>query len=543
MAVMVGSAARGRLPWVVGLVGVVLVAGLAVLLVWWDRQNEERLLREQTEQAGVVLTVGVNQFLEPLHSIARAADVTDGDRATFDGLAAQLMSGADAQPYSAIVLLDRSGTVLAHRGAPLALDTVGDVDTIAPRTDGAIAIHDLLHTDRTLGFAATSPSADHTVYAERQLSPEPTVRRRTDGPFASLDYAIYLGPTQARDHLLGASTADLPLAAPSTTVVVPYGDQDLLLATSPVHRLGDSLLARLWWIVLAVGLAVTAAIALLLHRVQASRQRALDLARLSEEQHHEQRDIAETLQLELLPQDIAPPPGLHMTTRYWVADTESLIGGDTYDVFRVDDHRWAILVGDVCGKGTEAAALTGLLRHTARTAARFVESPAAVLHAVHVAMAEHRPRTYCTVALMIYRPDDPTGERPGGELTIALGGHPAPLLREPDGSVRAVGRPGTLLGMIEPSLHDTTVRFEPGATLLAYTDGLTDAARGRALTPDDLRASLAPSGDVDAIANGIRQRRSERLAGGSDDTVVLVVAVDGARAAAPEPPESAAVAG
>ena len=538
---MVPRTPRGRLPWVVGLVGVLSFAALAVLLAWWDRQNEERLLREQTEQAGVVLTVGVNQFLQPLEAIARTAEVTDGDVDVFDGLAERLMSGADAQPYSAIVLLDASGDVLSHRGGPLAIHAVGGVDAIRSGAAGTTTIRDLLG-DRTLGFAATSRSGAYTVYAERQLSPEPTVRQRTDGPFASLDYAIYLGDRPATDRLLGSSTADLPLASPSASVTVPYGDQDLLLTTRPDQRLGDSLLAQLWWIVLAIGIAVTLAIVLLLHRLQASRQRALELARLNEAQHQEQRGIAETLQLELLPQDIAPPPGLHMSTHYWVADTASLIGGDTYDVFRIDGGRWAILVGDVCGKGTEAAALTGLLRHTARTAARFVDSPAAVLEAVHAAMAEHRPRTFCTVALMIYRPDDPTGERPGGELTISLGGHPPPVMRDADGTVRSVGRPGTLLGMVEPRLHDTTVRFEPGATLLAYTDGLTDAARGRALTADDLHASLRPSGDVDAVANEIRNRRTARLAGGNDDTVVLVLSVAGTsrRSSVAEPPESAA---
>lgn len=536
-----GTTRRGTLPWVVALVGVALFAVLAILLAWWDRDNEQRLLDEQTDQAGVVMTVSINQFLAPLSSLAEAADATDGDADVFGQLADRIM-GEEALPYSAITLLEPAAdAVVAQRGGPLAIDEAGGLVGVEPPTDGTVGITDLLAVDRTLGFAVESPSRRHVVYAERRLTTDPTVRQRNDGPFANLDYAIYLGATPDSGRLLGASTADLPLDRTTASVVVPYGDSDILIVTSPVQRLGAPLLAHLWWIVLAVGVAVTAAIALLLARLQRSRHRALELARLNELQHLEQRDIAETLQLELLPQGISPPPGLRMATRYWVADTASLIGGDTYDVFRVDDTRWAILVGDVCGKGTEAAALTGLVRHTIRTALLFVDSPADALRAVHTAMADHRPRTYCTAALMIYRPDDPSGDRPGGELTIALGGHPAPLMRTVDGTIRTIGRAGTILGMIEPELHDETLRLDPGSTLLVFTDGLTDAAGGRALTADDLAASLATSRDVDEIANDIRRRRADREAGGMDDTAVLVLALDLDRqpTITSEPPETA----
>lgn len=519
---------RVRLPIAVGAIGTALFTSLALVLAWWDGENEQRLLDEQTAQAGVVLTVSINEFLQPLTSIARTADVTDGDVDVFSDLADQMMSGDGALPYSSIALVDASGdAVLSTRGEPLVIAATGEPSITAP-SDGTVGIHDLLD-DRTLGFATLSPSGRFVIYAERQLSSDPSVRQRSDGPFGSLDYAIYLGDAARDDTLLSASTPDLPLAEPMSSTTVPYGDSDIRLVTTPNGRLGDSLLAHLWWIVWLVGIVVTGVIALLLGHLQASRHRALALARLNEAQHREQRDIAETLQLELLPQDITPPPGLRMATRYWVADTASLIGGDTYDVFQIDERRWAILVGDVCGKGTEAAALTGLVRHTARAAARYSDRPSSVLEAVHAAMAEHRPRTYCTAALMFYEPGAGAGADvgPGGRLTVALGGHPPPLLRTPDGTVRSVGRSGTLLGLIEPVLHDDTVELEPGSTLLAYTDGLTDAAQGRALTVDDLQACLGTSDDVDAIVEEIHRRRASRQAGTSDDTVILVVSVDG----------------
>jgi serine phosphatase RsbU (regulator of sigma subunit) len=521
---------RGSAPWIVAAMGVVLFLVVAGLIRWWDRDNEQRLLQQQTDQAGVVLTVSINQFLDPLGAIAQVAELTDGDPALFDAMASELRSAADPTPYTRMALIDaETGGIEAVAGGPesaLVLDAPA-ISELLGRTDARSArVVDMLDPARTLGFAVAGPTGRMVVYTERELNTDPNVRRRTDGPFGRVDYAIYLGSATDEARLLGASTTGTPLAGTTASTTVDYGDTEILLVTSPIDRLGSPWLGHLWWIVFVVGICVTALTTALLAGMLRSRERALDLAERNDRLHHQQRDIAETLQLELLPQHLSPPPMTRLATRYWVADTASLIGGDFYDSFQIDEHRWGILIGDVCGKGTPAAALTGVVRHTVRTASRFTDSPAAVLRAVHEAVATHQPPTFCTAALMLYTPDTADDPATGGELVISLGGHPPPLHRRGD-RVTALGRTGTLLGMLEPTLHDERVRLDPGDIVLAYTDGLTDAPGGRGLSTDDLADALRSSDDIEQIAADVRRRHAVRAGTQTDDTAVLLLHLAG----------------
>jgi serine phosphatase RsbU (regulator of sigma subunit) len=518
--------------WLVAVGGVVLFLVVAGLIRWWDADNEERLLQQQTDQAGVVLTVSINQFLDPLASMSQVAELTEGDPALFEAMASELRADTDPTPYARMALIDaEAGRIVAVVGgteSSLELGPAGVsrlIDDTEPRSARVI---DLLSEERTLGFAVAGPADRMIVYTERELNADPNVRRRSDGPFGRVDYAIYLGERPDEVRLLGASTASTPLSGTIASTSVDYGDSTILLQTRPIDRLGSPLLGSLWWIVLLVGFGVTALTTWLLARLQRSRQRALDLADLNAHLHQEQRDIAETLQLELLPQQLSHPPGSLLATRYWVADTAALIGGDFYDAFQIDERRWGILIGDICGKGTAAAALTGVVRHTVRTASRFIDSPAGVLLAVHDAVAVHEPPTFCTAAFMIYTPDHaPDGARAGtgGELVVALGGHPAPLVRSGD-HVTAVGRAGTLLGMVEPRVHDERIRIEPGDIVLAYTDGLTDAPGGRGLSDDDLADVLASADEIEQIAADLRHRRGLRPGTVTDDTALLILQLD-----------------
>ena len=181
-----------------------------------------------------------------------------------------------------------------------------------------------------------------------------------------------------------------------------------------------------------------------------------------------------------------------------------------------------ICIGDVCGKGIEAAALTGLARHTLRAAARHSGSPADVLHAVHDALHEHQPVTFCTACFAFMSPMD------GGRyrIDLALGGHPQPLLRRGDGSVEAVGTMGMLLGMLEPTLATTVIEVVPGDTLVFYTDGLTDAPANKAVSVDELSSLLRADGDqqIEQLADSIRAlKRGRRPHGSDDDTAILIL--------------------
>jgi serine phosphatase RsbU (regulator of sigma subunit) len=243
---------------------------------------------------------------------------------------------------------------------------------------------------------------------------------------------------------------------------------------------------------------------------------ATDNARL----YQERSRVARTLQQRLLPPAIPVIPGLELAARYVPAAAE--VGGDFYDVFPIGRGRWALALGDVCGKGVEAAALTGMIRYTLRAVAMQHRGPAAMLKALNEAiLPQLEDRQICTMVLA-------TLEKAGGRLRISLAcaGHPNPL-RVSDRGVEPVGAAGSLLGVFpDPGLTECGVDLQPGEALVFFTDGATDqraeddvaALRAAiAATPADSAAALA-----DTVANV-----GNRVHGPShtDDVAVLVVKV------------------
>jgi serine phosphatase RsbU (regulator of sigma subunit) len=431
-------------------------------------------------------------------------------------------------PYSTILLIDaQSGQIVDQLGAPPQLFSGGPAasqSVVARARQDPFVVVDLLDRNRTLGYAAADDpkSPRFVVYFERAINPAPGGARRTQQPFSQFDYALYLGDQENPQHLMTATRADLPISGRRATSVITFGDQKILLVATPLERLGGFLMTNLWWIVLLAGAIVTVGTVLLLWRLERTRERALLLAEENARKHREQRDIAEILQRGLLPERLDIPPDSSLAARYWPADDASLIGGDFYDAFKVDDRRWGLVIGDVCGSGIQAAALTGLARHTIRTASRADESPASVLLAVHRAMKDHQPATFCTVCFATYESSAPA--KTGGVLTVALGGHPQPLLLRA-GRVTPIGQTGTVLGMIEPSIVEERIEVAPGDLVLLFTDGLTDAPTDQAITMDELVALVAENdADVDTLSDLIGDRiRSRRLEQSNDDTALLII--------------------
>jgi sigma-B regulation protein RsbU (phosphoserine phosphatase) len=188
-----------------------------------------------------------------------------------------------------------------------------------------------------------------------------------------------------------------------------------------------------------------------------------------------------------------------------------------------------VVVGDVCGQGVEAATVTGLARHTVRSAALEHESPATVLaHLNEVllgvtpdALSEVDPR-FCTVCLTRIR------VTPGGAaITLALGGHPLPYLLRADGSVVPVGRPGNLLGVLEPALvFDEEHELGPGDALVLYTDGITERHRGATFFGDDgLERVVAGAAGLsaDEMAGHIQDAARTFVDGQPNDDMAVVV--------------------
>jgi serine phosphatase RsbU (regulator of sigma subunit) len=197
---------------------------------------------------------------------------------------------------------------------------------------------------------------------------------------------------------------------------------------------------------------------------------AVDNARLFGESSY----IATKLQQSLRPPHRPEIPGVEIAARFRPAGETNDVGGDFYDIFVRGPDEWAITIGDVCGKGADAAAVTSLARHTLRaTAMRGDDSPDELLRTLNRAMLAEGPLAYqfCTVALASFSA--------GGDFTrarVSSGGHPLPIVLRSDGTVEAVGEPGTLLGVVpDPDLACTELELYRGDTVVFYTDGITEA--------------------------------------------------------------------
>ena len=353
-------------------VGLVIFLGLAIGARMLYDQTENRLLHQRTSEAGAALQLTVNQVKAPLDAAAQLAAATNGDAASFAKILEPYLGTKPGQTFTSAALYRiGSTTAIATAGAPIVLPTDGAnsaTSMLASAVTHPFVVVNLLGDGRHLGYAvADATKGPHwVVYGERTLNADPNVRRRTDESFSQLDYAIYFGDKPTTDHLLGASVRTVPITGRTAQLPVAFGDSTLLLVMTPIGHLSGDLFANLWWIVACGGVLLSAAFALLTRRLLDRRDTAVELATDNERLYDEQRHIAETLQLGLLPQHLVGPEGVSVAARYWPAGSANLIGGDFYDLFAVDDDRWGLAIGDVCGKGIEAAALTGLARHTLR---------------------------------------------------------------------------------------------------------------------------------------------------------------------------------
>jgi serine phosphatase RsbU (regulator of sigma subunit) len=199
--------------------------------------------------------------------------------------------------------------------------------------------------------------------------------------------------------------------------------------------------------------------------------------------------LARTLQRSLLPDTLPVLEQLALASAYHPVGEGNEVGGDFYDVFTTPLGCW-LAVGDVCGKGPEAAAVTALVRHSIRAFAFVRASPAQVLGAVNEVMLGHSlAQRFATVVLA--RLD--LSSHPV-KAVVAGAGHPPPILLKSGGTTECPAIRGTMLGVRSGSnVSDLMLQLQPGSTLVLYTDGLLDAgAPRRELTPLELCHSLAP---------------------------------------------------
>ncbi|HEY7933794.1 MAG TPA: SpoIIE family protein phosphatase [Solirubrobacteraceae bacterium] len=245
---------------------------------------------------------------------------------------------------------------------------------------------------------------------------------------------------------------------------------------------------------------------------------AVENARL----YTERTVIADTLQRALLPRSLPEIPEAQLQAHYSAAGELNQVGGDFYDVFQYGSDGWMLVIGDVCGKGPRAAAGTALARHTLRAAAMSGKSPTDMLGMLHQALLlQPAEADLCTVCLVSFRR---TSEN--AQLHVALAGHPPPLLIDQHGDARAIGRPGTLLGVLDTiEINESQDTLRPGETLLLYTDGVPEAGRSdRQLGEDGLMRLCrnAPQLQLRELLEHIQEAAVEHAGGRLRDDLALL---------------------
>jgi PAS domain S-box-containing protein len=242
-------------------------------------------------------------------------------------------------------------------------------------------------------------------------------------------------------------------------------------------------------------------------------------------QYQERAYVARTLQKSLLPGALPSVPGVDLAAEYVPGGEGMEVGGDFFDVFAIGGQdEWAIVIGDVCGKGAEAAAVTALARYTLRAVSTRSPSPAATLATLNDEMLRQMPDPRFLTAVLGHLVVDPAG---GARVTLASGGHLPPVVLRANGPPEVAESRGMLLG-VEPHARvvDGLLTLDAGDALVLYTDGITEARAERPIPPQALADALQPMLDAGAAAIARRAvAMAEEHAHGAlrDDVAVLVV--------------------
>ncbi|WP_330302022.1 MULTISPECIES: SpoIIE family protein phosphatase [unclassified Streptomyces] len=439
--------------------------------------------------------------------IASLLDITDQQRAHSEAEAGRrrlaLLSESSIRIGSSLDL-ERTAQELADLAVPHLADavTVDVLDTLAhgdepgmgltggvalrrlgkaPLTGSAVA-DVLAPLGRTLDFPAAAPYTQALAgrqpfliarLDEKAIAP---AARHTSKPAQLLKLGVHsfmMAPLVARDLVLGVATFY------RTRSVSPFTSEDVTLA-------GE--------------LAARAAL-------------SIDNARL----YHREHDTALTLQRSMLPQHITPPPGIEVAHRYLPASDVNEVGGDWYDVLHLPRGRVALLIGDVMGHGTQAAAVMGRLSASVRALARLDLEPEELLHQLEAALDDLAEPMLATFLYIVM-------DLTTGRCRMTRAGHPPPVTVSPGGTVHVLDLPpGTPLGVGGTRFTTTETTLEPGSILVLYTDGLIES-RGsdideRLAELTHLLAQPHPS------LTGLCDNLLTHLAPGSaDDDIALLIA-------------------
>lgn len=241
--------------------------------------------------------------------------------------------------------------------------------------------------------------------------------------------------------------------------------------------------------------------------------------------YEQRRQHVVSLQRHLLPRELPHIPGLVLSAAYEVGDVSLDVGGDFYDAVPGPRGSVTLLIGDVCGRGAEAAGLTGLARHTLRTLLEDGRTPEHALRRLNDALVREGTSRFVTALVAVLVPAE-GGRGEGFRLRYWNAGHPAPLVRRKDGAVEELRAHGDLLGVLEDVDYGSgSAHMAPGDALVLFTDGVTEArAADGSFFEDRLEDAVTQQGAGDA--RGVAERLAAAVVAfrttGADDVAVLV---------------------
>jgi serine phosphatase RsbU (regulator of sigma subunit) len=488
----------------VAVVGLVITAVLTVITFYGHQRTERTLLDLQTTLIADAGEAEDQLYVEDhLGGAATLAAATDGDVATFRRAMSATVGGKNPFVTGSLWRLSGSSPHLITQlgAAPLVPVTAALLhEAQASRT---FLVTELVASGtRRLAFAAAASGASGTfiAYAEEPLPAGRRIHEPASSPVAPLNLAVYLGPTQTPSALLETdSSAPLPLSGTTDTVQIPFGSTVLTITTSPRTSLSGTTGAILPWAIAGGGLPLTVLAALLAARLVRRREAAEQLTSKVSQLYLEQRSVAETLQHALLPQRLPDIPGVEVAVRYLAGATGVDIGGDWYDVVRVDDHRFAFIVGDVSGRGVRAAAVMASLQFAGHAYAQEGYSPAMILERLSRSVDIERDDHFATVLCGL-------ADLAAHTLVLASAGHLPPLIRSGGDARFAAIKPGPPVGIPRKApLEETEMTMAAGDVLIAYTDGLVER-RGEILDVGLKRLETAVGRDsscLDDMLSGI----------------------------------------
>jgi serine phosphatase RsbU (regulator of sigma subunit) len=464
-------------------IGLLITAALTLVSAALNRKNDKQLLGLRTREVGTVLTEVIPSIQTPLASAAALADATGGNVAKFKRFAAPYVGLSAGQPFVSLSLwrvsnpgqgpvavvgvppalsasIQLAPAFLARASAKSRLSVTGFLQSPIPRIGYA--------------FAGVAPGP-FVAYGESAVPANRYAPVQNNAAFSEIDYAVYLGPSTTRANLLIASVRHLPLMGRTDIVKTPIGDSFFTVAVAARRSLGGSLPQRLPPAIAIIGVLLSAGAALvaarLIDRRRGAERLAARLEEIAEENRRlyaEQRGIAQTLQHALLPETLPQLPGIQTSALYEAGAHGVEIGGDWYDLIALDDRRLLLVVGDVSGRGLRAATTMAALRYAIHAYAAQGDPPAELLSKLSKLVSVKADRQLATVLCALV-------DVPARTVSVTSAGHLPPLMITGEGGEFVQGEIGLPVGVDRSASYtSTTVSAPPGATLLAYTDGLVE---------------------------------------------------------------------